>query len=127
MGFESLVGQAWPALEQVEIAGWRARFAEGVTARANSVSCPDGPGDIAAVEREYARRGLPPTFQVSPESRPPGLDEELARRGYAAVKHTVIMTAELAPGPVELPVAAEPSPEWLALWWSVDGRYADQL
>jgi len=57
---ERLMDQAWPAPETVAIDGWRARFADGVTRRANSVlpgaQPPDVDATITAVERAYADR-----------------------------------------------------------------------
>ena len=78
--------RAWPALSDSDFDGWRLRFAQGYTRRANSVT-PLGPSrlvvedKIATCERLYAERGLPPIFRLTPFA-PPDLDDVLARRGY---------------------------------------------
>jgi ribosomal protein S18 acetylase RimI-like enzyme len=132
--FDRLVDAVWPATYAEDVGGWRLRFADGVTKRANSVwpaTAPDDvDGAIVAVERFYAVRGLPAVFSLSAAARPEGLDGLLAARGYETVDPTLIMTAELSD---ELPVAPGveitdvPSAEWLELWWSVDGRYGSGL
>ncbi|MFI6514323.1 GNAT family N-acetyltransferase [Spirillospora sp. NPDC050679] len=133
-GFDGLVDQAWPAFEHVAAHGWRLRYAGGVTKRANSVWPAADPGDleaaIAAAERFYTARGAAPVFSVSPSARPAALDAELERRGYALADPTLVMTADLLPGPPPdrpVEIADAPSPAWLEVWWSVDGRYADAL
>ena len=78
--------RAWPALSDSDFDGWRLRFADGYTRRANSVtpmaasrlSIED---KIATCERLYAERGLPAIFRLTPFA-PPDLDDILARRGY---------------------------------------------
>ena len=131
--FDELVNGAWPALDTEPIGGWEARYANGVTKRANSVLCTGDPGEITTAietaERFYADRGLPAVFQVSPAARPDALDELLADRGYTVVDPTLIMIRELDRpyGDHRVTVDDGPSPEWLDLWWSVDGRYGSQL
>jgi GNAT superfamily N-acetyltransferase len=60
----------------------------------------DAGADVAAaigrVERWYAERGLPPSFQLTAASAPSGLDAALAARGYALLTPTTVMTAPLA-------------------------------
>jgi ribosomal protein S18 acetylase RimI-like enzyme len=135
--FDRLVDEAWPATYAERVGGWRLRFADGVTKRANSVWPAADPaatgggsghldGAIEAVERFYAARGLPAVFSLSADSRPEGLDGHLEARGYRIADPTLIMTAELSDErPVESDVAIRdvPSAAWLDLWWSVDGRY----
>jgi GNAT superfamily N-acetyltransferase len=78
--------RAWPALSDSDFDGWRLRFADGYTRRANSVtpmsvsrlSIED---KIATCERLYAERGLPAIFRLTPFA-PPDLDDLLSRRGY---------------------------------------------
>jgi N-acetylglutamate synthase len=98
---EELAANAWPAAVVQVVDGWRLRFNWGVTSRANSVwpnEAGDGPGldeRIATAEDFYARRGLRPRFQMCPAAQPPGLDEALARRGYAGVAHTSVQVADI--------------------------------
>ena len=78
--------RAWPALSDSDFDGWRLRFADGYTRRANSVtpiaaSRLSVEDKIATCERLYAERGLPVIFRLTPFA-PPDLDDILARRGY---------------------------------------------
>jgi N-acetylglutamate synthase len=135
-----LGARAWPPLEEVAIAEWRLRFSAGVTKRANSV-LPLGPaeafgidedtlvGRIAAVERAYLERGLPPRFQVTASSWPAALTDTLTRRGYVESDSTLVMARTLTntsviPLASDLKIVArtEPSDGWLDTWWAVDSR-----
>jgi ribosomal protein S18 acetylase RimI-like enzyme len=77
---------AWPALTDSDFDGWRLRFANGYTRRANSIT-PLNPSrldladKIATCERLYADRGLPAIFRLTPFC-PEDLDARLAARGY---------------------------------------------
>ena len=127
--FDELMRAGWPALEEVHVDGWVARFSGGITQRANSVLPLGTPSDtekaIEEVERLYADRKLPSVFQLGPDSA--GLDQVLAGRGYEFGSPAVIQTAVvdevldvLGTHDVEITEAAEP--DWLDLWWAVDGR-----
>lgn len=76
-----------PALESETFDGWILRAAGGYTRRANS-AMPLEPGSrpqeekIHYCERWYRERGLPTLLRLTPIAEPPGLDEELDRRGY---------------------------------------------
>ncbi|WP_214412485.1 GNAT family N-acetyltransferase [Sphaerisporangium fuscum] len=128
--FDGLVHRAWPAPYQEEHDGWILRHADGVTKRANSVLPSGSPADldkaIGAAESFYAGRGLPCVFSIGPGA-PEGLDESLAARGYRLVDETSFMVAsieeEIAPSGHEVTIAGQPSEEWLATWWAVDGRF----
>ncbi|MHA7985957.1 GNAT family N-acetyltransferase [Rathayibacter sp. CAU 1779] len=142
----ALADAGWPALERADVDGWVARFASGVTRRANSVypaSAVADPGSaIAAVERLYRERGLPAVFQLSDDDAE--LQQRLAERGYVEDSETLVMTAPLATiagsladgtptdfghatgetgaSTVSVAVDETPDDEWLATWWAVDGR-----
>jgi N-acetylglutamate synthase len=126
--YDDLMRAGWPALDEVEVDGWVARFSGGVTQRANSVMPLRAPGDLDAalgrVERLYAARGLPVVFQLGPSAAPAGLDDVLAARGYEFGSPTSIQTAsvESVPRVDGVEIADSPSDEWLDLWWQVDGR-----
>ena len=98
---ETIAANAWPAAEIVELDGWRLRFADGVTRRANSVWPNAAAGrlpldaKIAAAEAFYANRGQPAIFQISPAQQPPELDAILAARGYTHHAPTLVQTAAL--------------------------------
>jgi ribosomal protein S18 acetylase RimI-like enzyme len=133
---EEAAFRAWPAAEVVELAGWRLRFTQGVTRRANSV-WPNGFREgtslaerIAAVEAFCAARGIPPSFQLTSAARPADLDAELAARGYAVETPVVVETLELGslrpletPGVPPADVLTRVTDEWLVV--PVErGRYA---
>lgn len=99
---------AWPALAVEWHGQWAARFADGYSKRANSVTCLGPDGDEARVERiaaAYAARRLPPVFRITPLA-PAWLDGALARRGYAVVDPVRFMTLSAA--------ATAPDPDWQA-------------
>jgi N-acetylglutamate synthase len=125
---DDLMRAGWPALEEVGVDGWIARFSGGVTQRANSVLPLAAPADLdaalARVEQLYADRELPVVFQVGPGAQPADLDEKLSDRGYEFGSLTSIQTArigDLAP-PADVAIAEAPDQDWLDLWWAVDGR-----
>ena len=100
--------RAWPAAHEESLGGWRLRFTDGVTRRANSVlphgsAPPDIEDAIARVEAAYAERGLKPRFLVSPAASPPDLDPILAERGYAAEAATLVQTAGFPLRPLPAP------------------------
>jgi ribosomal protein S18 acetylase RimI-like enzyme len=129
--FDELMRAGWPALEEVAVDGWVARFSGGVTQRANSVmplATPSNLDDnlddaLRHVERLYADRGLPVVFQLDDAD----LDRVLDARGYEFGSPTVIQTARTstvlaALGTHDVDIAEAPSTAWLDLWWAVDGR-----
>src|SRR5581483_1871684 len=87
LALEEVCYDVWRAPDVEEVDGWRLRFANGLTGRANSV-WPNGDGllpldeRIERVEAWYAARGAAPRFQLTRAARPPGLDDALVRRGY---------------------------------------------
>jgi N-acetylglutamate synthase len=61
---------AWPCFEEEPFKGWRLRFADGFTKRANSANA--GPlaqnllaHDIEEIEQRYQTRGIPSVFRLS--------------------------------------------------------------
>jgi N-acetylglutamate synthase len=96
---DELAANAWPAIVQQGLDGWRLRASDGVTRRANSVlSAGRGPGYagwLRDVELFYRRRHLPVRFQVSPAS-PPELDSFLQEHGYRVDAETSVMAATTA-------------------------------
>ncbi|MDE2499715.1 MAG: GNAT family N-acetyltransferase [Alphaproteobacteria bacterium] len=90
----------WPARQMVPLSGWLLRFTGGLSHRANSVATPDFQGDdageaVAQVERAYRARGLAPMFQVTSGTKPAGLSDLLAARGYAVVSPSLVWTADV--------------------------------
>lgn len=99
---ETLAANAWPATEVQNLDGWRLRFHQGVTRRANSVwpNLTSGAHSLneqlAQVEQFYRQRQAPPRFQISPAMQPDNLDELLAVRGYQSVAPTAVQVAEFS-------------------------------
>lgn len=134
---DDLMRQGWPAHAEVPVDGWIARLSGGVTQRANSVLPLAAPADLGTtldrVERLYAEHGIAPTVQIGPNARPTGLDEVLAERGYRIQSRTSIEVAQADDVLAALADAdttavqtfASPEPDWMDLWWSVDGRGDD--
>ncbi|MCL2544255.1 MAG: GNAT family N-acetyltransferase [Microbacteriaceae bacterium] len=125
----ALADAGWAALERVPVGAWEARFASGVTKRANSAWPAAGAGAeltaevVAELEQLYRARGIVPAFQLSPADA--AAERLLIGRGYRVADDTTVMTASVSPALTASPavgVAAEPSAEWLATWWAVDGR-----
>src|SRR4051794_18812831 len=111
--FDELMRAGWPALEEVAVDGWIARFAAGVTNRANSVIPLQAPRELGdaldQVEGLYAERGVNAVFQIGATAEPAGLDQVLAGRGYAFGSPTGVHTvdvdralARLGPAAVEI-------------------------
>ncbi|WP_411732932.1 GNAT family N-acetyltransferase [Paeniglutamicibacter sp.] len=133
---DSIMSGGWRALETESISGWVCRFSHGVTRRANSVLPLAGPVDVAGaiddVEAAYRSRGLPPVFQISPDSLPCDLDAILAARGYALDSPTLVQLlarddfAQAAANDPDPRVAFEDSAsvEWLAAFWESEGPHS---
>jgi len=125
--FAALADAAWPALEREAVCGWEARFASGVTKRANSAwardaSADSSPAALSAVEGLYRARGLVPTFQLACTD---AAESALIGRGYRVVDETLVLAASVTPdlrAATGVTIAGEPDDEWLAAWWAVDGR-----
>jgi len=86
--------------EQLLYDGWLLRHCPGKARRARSVNAiADGRLELQAkIDRcrgLYVQAGLPCLFRITPFSRPVGLDEALARRGFAAEEETRVMTLAL--------------------------------
>lgn len=130
---EALMDAAWPALEREESDGWVLRAASGVTQRANSV-WPRDPGDdpprqLAALRRArlwYRDRRLPLILQIFEDPRSSPLNAVLDAEGFTRQSETLVLAraagtpSAVAAAGVEL--STTPSAEWLALWWSLEGR-----
>src|SRR5438309_5854038 len=87
---EERAANAWPAEVVQELDGWRLRYAEGVTRRANSV-WPNRAGDrhsleerLSLAEEFYHRRNQPTRFHICPAAQPSNLDAHLEALAFAA-------------------------------------------
>jgi len=86
--------------EQLLYDGWLLRHSPGKARRARSVNAiAEGrvplSEKIARCRNVYAQTGLPCLFRITPFSRPAGLDDALARLGFAADEETRVMTLPL--------------------------------
>lgn len=98
---EELAANAWPAEIVQVVDGWRLRFNQNVTRRANSV-WPNERGDhqtlkekLALVEEFYSRRDCPPRYHICPAAQPANLDKILANHGYTLDARTAVQIASL--------------------------------
>jgi GNAT superfamily N-acetyltransferase len=96
---EGLAADAWPAAVVEVVDGWRLRFNEGVTRRANSV-WPNAAGGrlplsekLTQVEEFYARWNSLPRYQICPAAVPVDLDAVLAEGGYTCDARTCVQVA----------------------------------
>lgn len=91
----------WPAAITEERNGWFYLASGGVTGRVNAAWPLDWSGGdletaIDDAEAWYAARGLPPRFKITDDAyAPTDLPLALARRGYAPISPTLIMTAAI--------------------------------
>ena len=115
---ERVAADAWPALEQVEVDGWRLRASAGVTRRANSALPLSDALPVEEVVAFYRSRGLPPVVQVSD----PVTDAALADLGWQRDIAVEVMSGAVPTGSSTATVSAEPDEAWLGCWWDVDGR-----
>ena len=135
---ERVMDAAWLAPDREDAGGWVLRAAEGVTQRANSIwprptpdeSHHDSPSLLRQARAWYRSRRLPVIFQIVDNPRNEALNGFLDAEGFTRQSETVIMVRD-ADGdePVSdagVEISAEPSAEWLRLWWSVDGRGGDE-
>ncbi|MFZ5779485.1 MAG: GNAT family N-acetyltransferase [Pseudomonadota bacterium] len=118
---EDLAFAGWPALEMRDVAGWRLRFADGYTKRANSINAlaPDAATDVQTVEvleSTYRERGQPPIWRLSPLA-PPSIAPLLAGRGYRQIERSLLQVCPLqrsfAASP-DVVISERPTPDWLA-------------
>lgn len=114
---EELAFRGWPALESLDRAGWRLRFAGGYTKRANSINAlsQDASTEIEALEAPFRERGLPPVWRLSPLA-PPAMVRLLAARGYRAIERSLMQRCRLHEGfsaDPEVAIHPAPTPAWI--------------
>lgn len=132
---DQLLANAWPPVVVERRQGWRFRWADGVTRRANSALAVGGDEKldevVDAVEAFYRGHGVPPMIQVSSASAPPSLAPLLATRGYRSSARTFVLRA------ASLDVAGcdrlesyavlrndRPTDGWFETYWSVESQRA---
>jgi GNAT superfamily N-acetyltransferase len=113
---ESAAYSSWPAKELVEYDGWQLRFADGFSRRANSLlpigtSRVDLDAKLSFSADWFQQRGLSLVARCTPLCEP-GIDEELARRGFAREGDTSVMVADLTGFDPPVVRDFEPDPRW---------------
>jgi GNAT superfamily N-acetyltransferase len=117
---EELAFRGWPALETQDRAGWRLRFADGYTKRANSINALDQNAQIElstlqSLEAAYRARNQAPVWRLSPLA-PPAMGDTLAARGYRTIERSLLQVCPLHAGfeaAPEVRIHAEPTPAWI--------------
>jgi len=114
---ESATYSSWPAKELVEYDGWQLRFADGFSRRANSLlpigkSRLDLDAKLSFSAGWFEQRGMGLVVRCTPSCEP-GVDEALARRGFAREGDTCVMVADLAG--LDPPAITDFTPD--ARWW----------
>lgn len=115
---ERLAADAWPALESVEVDGWRLRASAGVTRRANSALPLSDALPVDAVVDFYRSRAMAPVVQVSDEVT----EGALARLGWQRDIDVEVMAGPIPTGDSSARISAQPDAAWVECWWTVDGR-----
>lgn len=118
-----------PALVEA-FGGWRYRWAQGVTRRANSVLALEAGRDTSELidfaESFYRARGAPTQLQVSTASAPRDLEAQLRLRGYRPSAQTSVRRAltsevlERTAPTLNVEITVEPTEEWFDAYWSIE-------
>jgi ribosomal protein S18 acetylase RimI-like enzyme len=134
---EVIAFHSWPARESVPLGDWIMRADAGVTRRANSVFPFGDPGlpldeAIDYVVKFYRSRELIPRFQLTKASVPRGLDDALAKHGFAYEMKTYIHTCKIedilkVSGGYKVEMSSEPDDEWFSSYSRISGHSAEVL
>lgn len=127
---DELMANAWPPVAVERHDGWRFRWSNGVTRRANSALAVGG-DDVAALlahaESFYEARGAPPLLQVTTASAPPTLARYLEAGGYRPTARTFVARAVTSDvvsrtdaGSHDVESEDSPTDEWFDAYWSVE-------
>jgi GNAT superfamily N-acetyltransferase len=120
---DAMADAAFPPAHRADLDGWILRADPGTHRRNRSVwgRAADGDGladRIARAEEWYAGFGLPARFQLTPATRPTGLEHELERRGYVLDGPSAVWIGDLGPlarDGADVAIAERPDDAWLAL------------
>jgi ribosomal protein S18 acetylase RimI-like enzyme len=127
LAIERAAVRGWPALETEVVDGWQLRASSGGSTRANTVSALDYTGEdleatVARVEAFYRARSLPPRVNLTPVSKPDGLDSWLGERGWSRHGDHITMAKAVAPRAIppistgRLIAADAPDAAWFAVY-----------
>jgi ribosomal protein S18 acetylase RimI-like enzyme len=128
---DELMANAWRPVVVETHGGWRYRWADGVTRRANSALAVGTNGSVeelvALAEAFYGERGAPALIQVTTASAPQSLVAYLQERGYKSTARTLVeeaITREVIdrtrPCAYEIEITEAPSDAWFETYWSVE-------
>jgi hypothetical protein len=127
---DELMANAWRPRVVENHGGWRYRWADGVTRRANSalaLGVDRSVGDLVErAEAFYGERGAPTRIQVSTASAPRDLVPYLQARGYQPTARTLVMMArardvvDRTGSTIELAITESPTDDWFRTYWSVE-------
>lgn len=114
---EQLAFRGWPALESRDVDGWRLRFANGYTKRANSINAlGDNPSlEVEALEAPFRARNQRPAWRLSPLA-PSAMAGKLGDRGYSSIERSLVQRCPLHEGfsiDPAVEIADQPSAAWL--------------
>ncbi|MFF7710903.1 GNAT family N-acetyltransferase [Pseudomonas sp. NPDC007930] len=125
---------AWPAHYEADINGWRLRLDSGYTQRANSLnstehSQPLSDADLAAIEQQFAARGLRPVVRVTSTVQVAGLARVLASRGYRYGGASQVLwrplPAPAAGNPQRIRLLSGPAP-WASTFARLSGQPSEE-
>lgn len=128
---DELMANAWRPVIAETHGGWRYRWANGVTRRANSalalVTDRSVEELVARAEAFYGERGAPTLIQVTTASAPQSLVAYLQERGYRSTARTLVeeaITREVIdrtrPCAYEIEITEAPTDAWFHTYWSVE-------
>lgn len=135
---DELLANAWPPTIVEYHSGWRLRWTDGATRRANSVF-PVGsvdliPDCVSVCESFYRDRRASALFQVSTASTPEGLSDYLRGRGYTTSARTFVAHAatqdvidHTSPGGWTTETTDEVTDDWFDGYWAVESWRAQAV
>lgn len=117
---EVLAFRGWPALETLDIGGWRLRFSGGYTKRANSINVLGEISDfsekaVTELEAFYRERGLAVVWRLTPLA-PPAVEAVLSGRGYGAIERSLVQRCPLRPDfatDPQVQILERPTEDWI--------------
>jgi N-acetylglutamate synthase len=121
---------AWPCFEEEHFKGWRLRFADGFTKRANSANAgPEARNlfapDIREIERQYQERSIPTVFRLSSLRPSTEVDALLDARAYRNIERSLVMGLTIGlTTPTKITVTSLASEQWLDTYYEVSGKLA---
>jgi len=127
---DELMANAWRPLMEETRGGWRYRWADGVTRRANSVLALGAEETFELLvdhaEAFYRQRCAPTLIQVSTASAPQDLAGYLKARGYRSSALTLVQGAatldvvDSSQPAIEIEISESTTDEWFRVYWSVE-------